>query len=72
MRLGQLLRDSRLAQNLTLETVVIKLNYRNHQKGLRKLKSIEATGCVSDELLVRLAEVLDLDWCEIVDLLVSA
>jgi transcriptional regulator with XRE-family HTH domain len=71
-RLGQLLRDSRLARDLSLEAVVMKLGYRDHRKGLRKLKCIEATGRVSDEMLVRLAEVLDIDACVIVDLLVSA
>jgi hypothetical protein len=60
--LGQLLRQSREGQGLGLEQVACCLGYRNVAKGVRKLKVIEATGVVCDETLVRLADVLGIDW----------
>jgi transcriptional regulator with XRE-family HTH domain len=70
--LGQLLRQARQGQGLGLEQVACRLGYRNVTKGVRKLKVIEATGTVSDDLLVKLAEVLGIDWVvleEVIDCL---
>lgn len=67
--LGQLLRQAREANQMGLEQVARKLGYRNVVKGVRKLTVIEATGTVSDETLVRLADVLGIDWALLEDVL---
>ena len=67
--LGQLLRQAREANRMGLEQVARKLGYKNAAKGVRKLKVIEATGIVSDESLVRLADVLGLDWALLEDVI---
>jgi ribosome-binding protein aMBF1 (putative translation factor) len=70
--IGQLLREARQANGLNLEQVASRIGYRNTKKGVHKLMAIEATGVVRDETLVRLVEVLQLDWCEVQDMLLSA
>jgi len=60
--LGQLLRQAREANNMKRGDVAHKLGYRNVGKGVRKLTVIEFTGVVNDETLVRLADVLGIDW----------
>ncbi|MEO2091950.1 MAG: hypothetical protein ABGY75_21055 [Gemmataceae bacterium] len=67
--LGQLLRQAREANRMGLEQVARKLGYRNVAKGVRKLKVIEATGTVNDEILVRLADVLGIDWALLEDVI---
>ena len=67
--LGQLLRQAREANRMGLEQVARKLGYRNVAKGVRKLKVIEATGNVNDEILVRLADTLGIDWALLEDVI---
>lgn len=67
--LGQLLRQAREANHMGLEQVACKLGYKNVAKGVRKLKVIEATGSVRDETIVRLADVLGIDWAMLEDVI---
>lgn len=67
--LGQLLRQAREANNMTQEQVARKLGYKNIIKGVRKLTVIEATGIVNDEILVRLADTLGIDWALLEDVI---
>jgi hypothetical protein len=67
--LGQLLRQAREANCMGLEQVARKLGYKNVVKGVRKLKVVEATGTVNDEILVRLADTLGIDWALLEDVI---
>ncbi|MBY0230909.1 MAG: helix-turn-helix transcriptional regulator [Gemmataceae bacterium] len=72
MQLARLIREAREARGLDAEQVAVRMGYRDILKGRRKIMTAEATGVVPEETLVRLAEVLDLDWCEVVGLLLPA
>jgi hypothetical protein len=69
--LGTILRLVRQARGLGLEDVARHLGHRDQRKGVRRLMVIEATGQASDDMLVRLAEALDLDWADLEEVLVE-
>lgn len=64
---GQILRATRLARNLSLREVASRLGYTDVDRGIRRLVLVEATGLIREDLLVRLLEVLGLDLCEFLE-----
>ncbi len=62
--IGQLLRSVREARGLGREEVARQLGYRDIRKGVRRLQFVEATGHIKEDLLVRLLEVLGIDWAD--------
>jgi transcriptional regulator with XRE-family HTH domain len=67
--LGPLLRALREARGLSFEEVARRLRYRDLRKGVRRLKTVEATGQVKNDLLLRLLEVLGIDLADFEDIL---
>jgi transcriptional regulator with XRE-family HTH domain len=63
------LRAVRQARGLTPAEVARRLGHRNPHRGARRLMTIEATGIVNEEMLVRLAEALELDWADFEEVL---
>jgi transcriptional regulator with XRE-family HTH domain len=60
--LGRLLRQAREDRGLSIRDVAHAMGYSSTEKGERRVRVIEATGKVTLSRLVRLAEVLELDW----------
>ncbi len=63
--LGRILRQAREDRGLSIRDVAVAMGYSSTHKGERRVRVIEATGKVTLSRLVKLAEVLDLDWVEI-------
>lgn len=63
--LGRMLRQAREDRGLSVRDVAGAMGYSRSSKGERRVRVIEATGKVTLSRLVKLAEVLDLDWVEI-------
>lgn len=60
--LGTYFRDQRIQQGLSLGTLARTVGYRNVSKGSNKIVRFEREGAVTEELLVRLAEALGIDF----------
>ena len=62
IELGQLLRTAREGRGMSITDVATAMGYSRSLKGERRVRVIEATGVITLGRLVRLAEVLGLDW----------
>jgi transcriptional regulator with XRE-family HTH domain len=62
IELGCLLRQAREDRGLSVGDVANAMGYSSARKGERRVRVIESTGVVTLGRLVRLAEVLELDW----------
>jgi transcriptional regulator with XRE-family HTH domain len=60
--LGSLIKAERLKHGLTLGRLARLVGYRNFNKGARRIACLEQTGMATPDLLVNVAEALDLDW----------
>jgi hypothetical protein len=61
-KLGDFLRAERLKQGLTLGQLAHMVGYRNIAKGARRILALERTGTGKPDLMVNVAEALNLDW----------
>jgi transcriptional regulator with XRE-family HTH domain len=68
-RLGWYYRQKRLRLGLTVETLAVRLGYRNVRKGVRRLLRFEHTGYAPDALLAKLADALGIDYGTTLDLM---
>jgi transcriptional regulator with XRE-family HTH domain len=66
---GELLRSRRELQGMTVEDMARLLGYRDVKKGMRRVLTVEATGVVREDLLLKMAEVLGLDWADLEEVL---
>jgi transcriptional regulator with XRE-family HTH domain len=66
---GELLRRRRELQGVTVEDMARLLGYRDTKKGMRRVLTVEATGVVREDLLLKMAEVLGLDWADLEEVL---
>jgi hypothetical protein len=60
-KLGVFIRAERLRRGLTLGQLSHLVDYRNISKGARRLACLEHTGTATPDLLVNVAEALDMD-----------
>jgi hypothetical protein len=60
--LGSFIRSERVGRGLTLGQLARLVGYRNLNKGARRIACLEQTGMATSDLLVNVAEALDLDW----------
>jgi transcriptional regulator with XRE-family HTH domain len=64
-KLGDFLRAERLKQGLSLGQLARLVGYRNLNKGARRILALERTGTGKVDLVVNVAEALDLQWTTI-------
>src|SRR6516162_3460350 len=60
--LGSYIRDERVGRGLTLGQLARLVGYRNLNKGARRITCLEHTGTATPDLLVNVAEAVDLNW----------
>jgi transcriptional regulator with XRE-family HTH domain len=63
--LGAYFREQRLQQGLTLGDLAQRAGYSNVSKGCNKIGRFELEGTITEELLVRLAEALHIDFATV-------
>lgn len=61
-KLGEFIRAERCKRGLSLGAMTRLVGYRNVSKGARRIIALEQTGTAKPDLLVHVAEALDLDW----------
>jgi hypothetical protein len=61
-KLGDFLRAERFKQGLSLGQLARLVGYRNLNKGARRILALERTGTGKVDLVVNVAETLNLDW----------
>jgi transcriptional regulator with XRE-family HTH domain len=61
-QLGAFIHAERLKRGLTLGQLARLVGYRNLNKGSRRIAYLEQTGRATLDLLVNVAEALDIDW----------
>jgi transcriptional regulator with XRE-family HTH domain len=66
--LGDFLRVERFKQGLSLGELARLVGYRNINKGIRRITALERTGMTKPDLLVNVAEALNLDWEMVLDM----
>jgi len=66
--LGDFFRDRRIERGLSLTQLARLVGYRNLNKGMRNILRFERDGTIRDDLLVALAEALEVDWCIVEEL----
>lgn len=67
-KLGEHFRTERERKGLTLGQLARLAGYRNASKGARRISVFEREGMVKEDLLVKLAEALKIDWLTVLDL----
>ncbi len=60
--LGAFISAERKRRGLTLKQLALLVGYRNVAKGIRRLAGLEQTGLAKPDLLMKVADALDLDW----------
>jgi transcriptional regulator with XRE-family HTH domain len=68
-RLGSYFRDQRIQQGLSLGQLARFVGYRNVSKGSNKIIRFEREGQITEELLVRLADALGIDFTTVEQLI---
>jgi hypothetical protein len=61
-KLAAFIQAERLKRGLSLGKLARMVGYRNIAKGARRIIALERTGMAKPDLLVNVAEALDLDW----------
>lgn len=64
-RVGEFIRAERCKRGLSLGAMARLVGYRNVSKGSRRISFLEGTGLAKSDLLVNVAEALNLDWTEV-------
>jgi hypothetical protein len=69
-RLGRYFRAKRLKRGLTAEALAVRLGYRNVRKGARRILRFERDDWCSDGFLVRVTDILSIDYHTVIDLII--
>ena len=65
MRLSSHFKSRRLARNLNPGEVARLVGYKNIAKGANRIVRFEREGIVKEDLLIKIAEVLEVDWATV-------
>ena len=68
MKLRSHVKAQRLAQNLTFGDLARLVGYKNIAKGANRIVRFEREGIVDDELLIKIAKALAIDWATVEEL----
>jgi hypothetical protein len=68
MRLSSHFQSERIAKNLKPSDVARAVGYRNIAKGANRIVRFEREGVIQEDLLVKMAEVLGIDWTTVEEL----
>jgi len=65
LRVRSHFKSERLAKNLSLGDLARLVGYKNVAKGANRIIRFEREGVITDELLIKLAKALDIDWATV-------
>lgn len=68
MRVASHFKAQRLAKNLSLGDVARLVGYKNIAKGANRIVRFEREGIIDDELLIKIAKTLAIDWATVEEL----
>jgi hypothetical protein len=68
MRVSSHFKAQRLAQNLNLGELARLVGYKNIAKGANRIVRFEREGIIRDDLLIKIARALEIDWATVEEL----